>query len=339
MIINLKYLKVKKSKELRRQYKYPAETPIEQLAPTKRTAREWYEMSFVHMEYLYENFNVAEIGAVCGVRASAVLDKLARMGIDRNRPNEVRYGKKGKVTYKTCQRCEALRPIDEYFSPGTAVCYYCRNEDRSEDRVNNQKENPEKFNEANRIWQQNNPDKVKVAHFNGNSTLCQRPTITVVSEYAGELMSEVLIKCDGCGEEWTQTLDVNIRCPEGCHDDTISHGANKIDEYLTNAGEDFAKEKRFPDCKSVYPLPFDFAVYVNGSIALIEYDGRQHFEPIEFYGGEERLKGTQERDEIKNAYCRENNIPLLRIPYTVALNDIPGMVKKFINNVSQKVSA
>lgn len=49
---------------------------------------------------------------------------------------------------------------------------------------------------------------------------------------------------------------------------------------------------------------------------LIEYDGEQHFKPVKGWGGEEGLKGVQLRDSIKNTYCKDHNIPLLRIPYT-----------------------
>ena len=58
---------------------------------------------------------------------------------------------------------------------------------------------------------------------------------------------------------------------------------------------------------------FDF--YVNNNY-LIEYDGQQHFESVEYFGGEEQLKIQQKRDTYKNQWCKENNIPLIRIPYT-----------------------
>jgi len=48
---------------------------------------------------------------------------------------------------------------------------------------------------------------------------------------------------------------------------------------------------------------------------LIEYDGIQHFKPIKYFGGEEKFKFQQKTDFIKNEYCKNNNIKLLRIPY------------------------
>lgn len=47
--------------------------------------------------------------------------------------------------------------------------------------------------------------------------------------------------------------------------------------------------------------------------ALIEYDGEQHEQSIEFFGGASKLEKIERYDQIKDQYCRENGIPLLRI--------------------------
>ena len=84
------------------------------------------------------------------------------------------------------------------------------------------------------------------------------------------------------------------------------------ERHLESVGIEFVKEHRFDDCRNKYALPFDFAVIKDGAVALlIEVDGRQHFNNY-FMG---YLVHQQERDEIKNNYCKEHNIPLLRIPY------------------------
>ena len=59
---------------------------------------------------------------------------------------------------------------------------------------------------------------------------------------------------------------------------------------------------------------FDFAIFSkNGSLLyFIEYDGIQHFESNHFHN---TMVKTRENDYIKNKYCFENNIPLIRIPY------------------------
>ena len=52
----------------------------------------------------------------------------------------------------------------------------------------------------------------------------------------------------------------------------------------------------------------------------IEYDGEQHFRPIEFFGGIESFKNLILKDELKNLYCQENNLSLLRISYKENIN-------------------
>ena len=47
----------------------------------------------------------------------------------------------------------------------------------------------------------------------------------------------------------------------------------------------------------------------------VEYDGIQHFKPIKAWGGEEGLKKNIERDKIKEAKCKENNVTLIRFTY------------------------
>lgn len=70
---------------------------------------------------------------------------------------------------------------------------------------------------------------------------------------------------------------------------------------------------------------------------FIEYDGQQHYKPVRFFGNDEDAKyvyeRTKEHDEIKNRYCKENNINLLRIPYWETKN-----IETIINNCLQRLS-
>lgn len=65
-------------------------------------------------------------------------------------------------------------------------------------------------------------------------------------------------------------------------------------------------------------MRFDF--YIENTY-LIEFDGEQHFKETQFFGNEkidtkEALRRYQVYDDIKNQYCINNNIPIIRIPYT-----------------------
>ena len=106
------------------------------------------------------------------------------------------------------------------------------------------------------------------------------------------------------------------------------------EEYIYNLLNElkieFKPQYSFDDCKHVYTLRFDFAILQhNELLGLIEYDGQQHFKAIDLFGGEEGLKETQLRDEIKNTYCKTHNIPLLRIPYTMSIEEIKKEIYEY----------
>lgn len=99
-----------------------------------------------------------------------------------------------------------------------------------------------------------------------------------------------------------------------CLNCRASKGEKKILKFLIEKHIKYSQEFVFQDMET--NMRFDFAIKENDKvICLIEYDGIQHFEPIEFWGGVGALEDTKRRDEIKNKYCKENNIPLIRIPY------------------------
>jgi len=109
----------------------------------------------------------------------------------------------------------------------------------------------------------------------------------------------------------------------GCPICNVSKGEKEVLELLKKHNIVFKIQYKFDNCKYERPLPFDFAIMntKNELVFLIEYDGKQHFEPIDFANkgekwAKEQFELVQTKDKIKNNYCKKNNIPLLRIPYT-----------------------
>lgn len=98
-----------------------------------------------------------------------------------------------------------------------------------------------------------------------------------------------------------------------------SRGEIKIEDILKTAGLVFREEYSFKDLVSLTgrPLRFDFAVFDDeGEIDfLIEFQGVQHYEPKEKFGGIQGLKKQQYNDMQKRVYCKKHNIPLVIIPY------------------------
>lgn len=123
--------------------------------------------------------------------------------------------------------------------------------------------------------------------------------------------TEIKIICPTHGEFKTKpNWHLNGR---GCPICNTSKGEIKINKYLSENGLDFIQQHKFDDCVNKNKLPFDF--YLPKLNLLIEFDGKQHFEPIEFFGGLKHLKETQHNDRIKNKYCEDKNIKLIRIRY------------------------
>ena len=77
---------------------------------------------------------------------------------------------------------------------------------------------------------------------------------------------------------------------------------------LLNNQETFEDEKTFEECRSRRKLPFDF--YLPNRNLIIEMDGRQHKEEVDYFGDFER---TVTHDKIKEEFCISKGIDLIRI--------------------------
>ena len=110
-----------------------------------------------------------------------------------------------------------------------------------------------------------------------------------------------------------------------------SKGEFKIEKILKENNISFIKE--YPVLINHRTFRFDFAIFQNDQLQyFIEYDGKQHFEPVEFFGGKEYYEYIKNNDNIKNNYCIVNNIPLIRIPYLkyndIQIKDLLPSIKK-----------
>ena len=110
-----------------------------------------------------------------------------------------------------------------------------------------------------------------------------------------------------------------------------SHGQFKISNILKENNISFITQRQVYINNYKY---FDFEVQYQGKKYFIEYDGKQHFKEDCHFGKYENLAVRQRRDQEKNNYCKENNIPLIRIPYThydnLCLEDLLLETSQFI---------
>lgn len=122
---------------------------------------------------------------------------------------------------------------------------------------------------------------------------------------------KVLIICPEHG--YFYQMPYNHLLGKGCKKCNESKGEKIIRCYLEENLIRFESEKSFEECKNIKKLRFDF--YLPEYNLCIEYDGIQHFKPLEFWGGNEALLERKKCDLIKTDFCISNNINLLRINY------------------------
>lgn len=99
----------------------------------------------------------------------------------------------------------------------------------------------------------------------------------------------------------------------GCPSCRRSKGEKRVSDYLVQNNITFETQKKFNNCICISYLFFDF--YIPSLNLCIEYDGRQHSEITFFSKTQDKLNSIKNRDKIKEDYCDENGIKLLRISY------------------------
>jgi very-short-patch-repair endonuclease len=131
---------------------------------------------------------------------------------------------------------------------------------------------------------------------------------------------KILLICKIHGEFY-QTVSDHLYNKSGCPKCRESKGEKSIRLFLENNKIQYHKHKSFDSCKYKNKLYFDF--YLPKYNILIEYDGEQHYSGWRYNTKTNTLnsdiKKSKEiikiRDEIKDKWCKDNNIKLIRISY------------------------
>ena len=119
-------------------------------------------------------------------------------------------------------------------------------------------------------------------------------------------------------------------CGNGCFICSESKGEREVAKYLINNSILFEREKRFNECKNIKKLAFDF--YLPNNNVLIEFDGRQHYEIVNFCNSRKQAVNAYHRlkknDKIKNNFAKTNKYHLLRIKFD-EINDISNILETY----------
>ncbi len=153
--------------------------------------------------------------------------------------------------------------------------------------------------------------------------------VSILGEYrTGK--DRIDVKCNLCSNVWAPVSSRLLK--RGCPKCNLSKGQLLITKILKELNIDFMDQYILDGLKTEdggTPI-FDFVLFDNSSAKIIiEYDGKQHFKAVKRWGGVARLKQQQKVDRFKDDYCNENNIQMIRIPYT----EYNNINRKYIENI------
>lgn len=128
--------------------------------------------------------------------------------------------------------------------------------------------------------------------------------------------SRYLVRCNHCGKEFiTYYNALTTGRTKSCGCMHSSHGEEAIRKILEQYNLNYKSEYWFDDLRGPNNgyLRYDFCLLDDNNEVelLIEYDGIQHYQESKLY---DPLENIQHRDRLKNAYCLDHNIPLIRLP-------------------------
>lgn len=146
-------------------------------------------------------------------------------------------------------------------------------------------------------------------------------------EYINGHEKNLIIDCPCCGKPFTTSFVLFTRrggqlCPNCYRKESV--GESKIRNYLEKRHIPFDPEHWFPDCRDIYPLPFDFLLLTEKKV-IIEFDGEQHFIDNHYFNYS--IEKNKLHDKIKTQYCVDNGYYLIRIHYK-NINKIDDILDK-----------
>lgn len=150
--------------------------------------------------------------------------------------------------------------------------------------------------------------------------------LTLLSDTYENARTPLTLLCS-CGREFVSSYDVfksgaKRPCCRYCSG-RISSGEKAIATWLSDHKVQYEREKSFAGCGS-QKRSYRFDFYVPGQNLCIEFDGIQHFKPVDFSGHQpdevvqKSFLEMQKRDLEKDTFCERNNIKLVRIRYDEA---------------------
>lgn len=151
-------------------------------------------------------------------------------------------------------------------------------------------------------------------------------TYSLINEYKNQTI-KVLLKHNDCGFIWevrpSDIIHARSQCPK-CGK-KYSKMVLYIERLLKKLNISFEMEKRLKNSLQ----RFDFYLENDKYKIAIEYNGEQHYKENNYFSM--TLEQQQNRDNKKRQYCKDNNIILYELPYTLTKEEIHNQILQIIN--------
>lgn len=166
----------------------------------------------------------------------------------------------------------------------------------------------------------------EMSHINSN--------IVIIGEYCGA-KSPIECQCKVCGYIWnTATPTALLTHKSGCPNCHLFSGERIISQILDECNIGYKSQKKYNDLRGINGGILSYDFYLPQYNLLIEFQGKQHDQVIEYFGGEKQFQNQQEHDKRKREYAKQNNINLLEIWY-YDINNIESILLQKISELDK----
>ena len=125
--------------------------------------------------------------------------------------------------------------------------------------------------------------------------------------------TNIKCKCTKCQHVWSPRPD-SLLAKQGCPHCHKSKGEIAVEEFLSNNKIQYISQYSIKGNFSTRNfIKVDF--YLPERNAIIEYNGEQHYIPVEYFGGQLAFEQRKTRDQELKSYCKANGISLIIVPY------------------------
>lgn len=253
-----------------------------------------------------KEFNFKRLDSYIDSKTSIRFECLLCNQIKKIKPKEIKQKLKCECNLKHIDYINSISnkniiPLEQYINIRTSInhkCLLCNTEFKT---------TPKSIKSA--IW---GCPSCSGKKFNKETYINKLPkNILLIDEYYKGTDVKHLHRCILCSNDWYTKPNYILHMKTGCPFCASSKGEKEISLFLDSINLDYIREYKLNIDNKIYK--FDFFIPILD--IFIEYDGIHHFEPIDYFGGEDSYKKIVLYDSIKNNWCEENNYSLIRISY------------------------